>query len=223
MATLGLPAIGRLLRGEVESTPTALDRRSLIGLLATGAAAYGLAMGSFAMDEPSRLLQSVFSAIKTPILLLFATCLCMPSYFVVNTLLGLRDDFGEAISAIVAGQSAMAVVLASFAPIAVFWNFSTRAYQSTIVFHGVVFALASVAAQIVLRRRYAFLIERNRRHRWTLRFWLAMYWLVTIQSAWSLRPFIGTPGTPVRLFREDAFTNAFEAVGRIVMDTLTHR
>ncbi len=42
-----------------------------------------------------RLLQVVYSAVKVPFLLMATFVLSLPSFFVVNTLLGLRSDFAR--------------------------------------------------------------------------------------------------------------------------------
>jgi hypothetical protein len=74
------------------------------------------------------------------------------------------------------------------------------------------FAAASIAAQWVLRRRYAPLIARNPRHRVMVRTWLLLYAFVGIQMGWVLRPFLGQPGRPVTFFREDAWGNAYVVI-----------
>src|SRR4051812_44209103 len=83
---------------------------------------YGVAMGTYGVFAVTRSwnelrLQILFSALKVP-LLLAATCLMsMPSFFIVNTLAGLRDDFFEAVRAIAAAQAGLAIILASLAPL----------------------------------------------------------------------------------------------------------
>ena len=83
------------------------------------------------------------------------------------------------------------------------------------------FTVASVSAQWVLRRRYAPLITRNKRHRLMLRAWLGVYAFVGIQMAWVLRPFIGQPGRPVTFFREDTWGNAYVILFEIAWRTIT--
>ena len=103
----------------------------------------------------------------------------------------------------------MAVILASLAPYTALWYASTMDYQEATLFNAAMFAIASFAAQWVLRRRYVPLIARNPHHRVMVRVWLAMYAFVGIQMGWVLRPFIGQPGRPVTFFREDAWGNAY--------------
>jgi hypothetical protein len=82
------------------------------------------------------------------------------------------------------------------------------------------FAVASVTAQWVLRRRYGPLIARRPRHRLLLRAWLGIYIFVGIQMAWVLRPFVGSPDLPVQFFRKEAWGNAYEFIAHIIWRAL---
>ena len=83
------------------------------------------------------------------------------------------------------------------------------------------FGLASVSAQWLLKRQYAPLIEKSERHRQTLRVWFFMYAFVGIQMGWVLRPFIGRPDLPSRMFREEWFDNAYVVVFRLIWNVLS--
>ncbi len=160
----------------------------------------------------------VYSALKMPLLLMATLFLSLPSYFVLNTLLGVRSDFAAAWRGIVASQAGLTIILVSLAPITAFWYASTAYYRSAILFNALMFAVASAGAQAILRRAYRPLIERDPRHRWLLRIWIVLYAFVGIQMGWNLRPFIGTPDEPVRFFREGAWENAYVIVARMIWD-----
>ena len=215
-----------LLRGAALTGPAGRDPARAGGLwpglavLVVGGAVYGGVMGAFGGFAADRPLQVLFSAAKVPLLIAVTTALAMPSFFVLNTLLGLRDDFAEAARAVVATQSAVAVVLASLAPYTALWYASTTDYHEATVFNAAMFAAASVAAQWVLRRRYARLIARNRRHRVMLWGWLGVYAFVGIQMGWVLRPFIGQPGVPVTFFRDGVWGNAYVVIAETVWRAL---
>jgi hypothetical protein len=178
---------------------------------------YGGVMGAFA----GRLGQVVFSAVKVPLLLLATLGLSLPSYFVLNTLLGVRADFASALRGIVASQAGLTVVLVALAPLTTFWYASSADYDAAILFNAAMFAVASLAAQVLLARAYRPLIARNARHRWLLRIWLLLYAFVGIQMGWILRPFIGAPDQPVQFFRSGEWENAYVHVARLIWDTLT--
>jgi hypothetical protein len=177
-------------------------------LLAFGAA-YGAVMGTFGGFEGDRLLQILYSAIKVPGLLLVTFALSVPSFFVLNSLLGLRDDFRESFAALLATQAGLTVILASFAPFTALWYASSSDYDQALLFNAFMFGAASIAAQWILRARYRPLITRNPRHRIMINGWLILYAFIGIQLAWVLRPFVGSPAAPVRFFREDAWGNAY--------------
>ena len=46
-----------------------------------------------------------------------------------------------------------------------------------------------------------------------LQVWILVYGLVGTQMAWSLRPFIGSPGQPFEVLRMDQGSNFYQAVG----------
>src|SRR5437763_12180172 len=88
--------VDRLLRGAADSRSAAGEpaRGAWVGLavLAIGGAAYGGVMGAFGGFGTDRPLQILFSALKVPLLLAVTTALALPSFFVLNTLLGRRGD-----------------------------------------------------------------------------------------------------------------------------------
>ena len=185
--------IDGLLRGRDEA-PSRLNGLSpawLAGCVAAFGMIYGGVMGAFGGLWGDRLLQVAISAVKVPLLLLGTSLIAYPSFFVLNTLVGLRRDFAEATAALMAAQAGLAVVLASLAPLTVVWYASSSDYDAAIRVNGLMFAVASFAAQGLLRRRYRRLVERDPKHRWMLWTWLVIYVFVGIQMAWVFRPFVG--------------------------------
>ncbi len=199
----------RVLRGETSV-------RDLWLVLACGMS-YGLVMGCFG----GRWLQLVYSAVKVPILLLATVGLSLPSFFVLNTLLGLRDDFRAVVRAIVGAQAGLTVILVSLAPVTAFWYVSSTDYRAAILFNGLMFGVASFGAQVILRRSYGPLIARDPKHRILLRVWLIFYIFVGVQLGWVLRPFVGDPANPVEFFRAEAWDNAYVIVARMFWEKVS--
>ena len=193
------------------------------GLVVLCGLAYGAAMGTHGGLVGDRARQVAFSAVKVPLLLLATLLLSLPSYFVLNTLLGVRSDFAAAVRAIVASQAGLGLILASLAPLTLLWYASTADYDDAILFNALMFAVASLGAQVLLRRGYRALIARNARHRALLRTWIFIYAFVGIQMGWSLRPFIGAPNQPVRFFRVGAGENAYVVVARVIWNAVAPR
>ena len=182
---------------------------------------YGGVMGTYGGVAGDRLWQVVYSGVKVPLLLMATFLLSLPSFFVLNTLLGLRNDFTRVVTSLLATQASLTVILGSLAPVTAFWYVSSSEYQPAILFNGLIFAVASISAQWLLRREYRPLIARHPAHRWMLRTWIVIFVFVGIQMGWVLRPFIGNPHAPVQFFREDSWSNAYEVVGEMMWRVMT--
>lgn len=165
-------------------------------------------MGAFGL----RPLQSIYSATKVPLLLFLAPLVCLPNFYVVNALLGLRDDFPAACRGVFAGQATVAITLAALSPITLMVYGSTADYNSAVQANGAAFFVAAMAGQATLRRHYRALIASNPRHKIGRTAWLVLYVFVAIQLAWVLRPFVGSPNVKTRFFRENAWSNAYMVV-----------
>lgn len=187
-----------------------LWRRAATGVLF--GLAYGAAMGCFGGISDEHLLQVFYSAMKVPLLLVVSFALALPSFLVLNTLLGVREDFIEALRALIEAQTGGAIVLASLAPFTLLFYASSSSYEAAVLFNFVMFALASAGAQLLLRRRYRVLVARREMHRKLLWGWLFAYGFIATQMGWILRPFVGAPDAPVRFFREGAWGNVYEVL-----------
>ena len=208
-------------RGSFASGAKAAGRlRWLLGAVLIGGGAYGVVMGTFSGLGPGRYHQLLYSGLKVPLLLMVSFGLCLPTFAVLNTLAGLRDDFGDALRAVVATQSGVAICLLSLAPFTALFYASCADYPAALLFNGLVFGIAWLAGQVVARRYYGVLIRRNPTHRTMLYAWLVLYVFVGMQMAWVLRPFVGNPDSPVTFFRADAWGNAYMTVGRLVWSVL---
>jgi hypothetical protein len=212
-----------ILRGRSILTPGVSTMRQVLrlaGFVVLFGTFYGGVMGTFSATSPERALQIVYSAVKVPLLLLVTFTVALPSFFVMNTLMGTRSDFRQAIEALITTQAGLTIVLASLAPFTGLWYCSSGDYNWAILFNGLMFAIASFTAQLILRRLYAPLIRRNPRHRTLLKIWLGIYIFVAIQMAWVLRPFVGSPLSETRFFREGAFSNAYVFVFQLVWNQI---
>jgi hypothetical protein len=217
-----------VLRGEVSPAHGTRGRRfPVLGSLMLAIVVYGMfyggVMGSYGGVSGLRLWQAVYSAVKVPFLMLTTFLLSLPSFFVLNTLFGLRDDFARVVRALISTQAGLTVILSALAPFTAFWYVSGSGYETAILFNGMMFAVASFSAQWMLRREYIPLIESNPKHRWMLRTWIVIYVFVGIQMGWVLRPFIGDPKAPVQFFREGSWSNAYEFVLKLIWDVLNGR
>lgn len=220
MVITALHSADGLLRGDdrlAHGTNPLRHLALVVALMVGFGLIYGGVMGSYGGGRP---LQMLYSAVKVPLLLSATFVLSLPSFFVLNTLLGLRDDFGRAIRALIATQAGLTIILASFAPFTALWYVSVADYDGAKMFNLLMFGVASITAQLMLRRFYQPLIARDRRHRLLMRIWLVIYAFVGVQMGWVLRPFIGNPNDPTRFFRTEAWGNAYleviDSLGRVL-------
>ncbi len=187
---------------------------------------YGIAMGSYAWIDGHRsfsqqALQMLYSGLKLPLLITTTVGLSLPSFFVLNSLFGLRDDFREAVRAVISAQAGLVIILASLTPLTFFFyvsNTATTSYSAAILFNALMFAVASISAQRLLASWYAPLIEKNSRHRGMMVLWIFVFAFVGIQMGYVLRPFIGDPKSPTTFLRENPFENAYIRVWELVLE-----
>ncbi len=208
-------SLARTVTGEADSMLRARGRHAvdapgipvlhLLALLVLGSMTYGAVMG-FAGGKPE---QALYSALKVPLFLIGATLVCLPSFYVVNMVLGLGEDFLGALRGIICAQTTLAVTLAALAPITAFVYVSNGSYHVAKLLNGVMFGLASIAAQRTLARHYRPLLARNKRHRAALVAWPAIYIFVALQLAYALRPFVGNPRFPTEFLRDDWWGNVY--------------
>jgi len=210
-------SVDRLLRGE-EDRPGEL--RSRLITIALAGFFFGAVMGTYGGIGPERWRQIFYSAVKVPLLLAATFCLSVPSFFVLNTLLGLRGDFRRALAALAGAQAVLTVILASLAPLTVLWYVSGFSYSGAILFNAALFAVASAGGQLALRRSYRALAARHPAHRWTRTAWLVIYAFVGIQMGWVMRPFLGDPGLPTTFLRSEAMSNAYVVVAQMIREKL---
>jgi len=204
--------IEHLLRGEREfaSGRGAIPWLAIVVVVALFGAAHGALIGSFTL----RAEQALYSALKLPLLIACSTAMCLPSFYAINSVMGLRDDFSAALRGVLCAQAIVAVVLASLAPIVLLIYLSSDSYRGAVLVNGLAFCAASLCGQFALARHFRPLIARNRRHALACGAWLALYWFVTIQLAWVLRPFVGAPGMEPTFLRPQAWSNAYVALAR---------
>ncbi len=194
MTGLAIPRLERVLQAREEPAAVCLL------FLAAGGALHGFALGA-SSGEP---MLAVYSAIKVPILLLASSLVTLPTFYVLHAVLGIRDDFVAACHGLWGAQAAMAIALGALAPLVAFLALSASDPYFLTLADGVLFAIALVVGQVVLRRHYRPLLARDRRHRTTLAAWAVLYVFFAIQLAWVLRPFLGTKGYAIEFLRATA-------------------
>jgi hypothetical protein len=219
-----LEAIGspELLLFELGRGAARRGRPLVIGIGAAGFL-YGAAMGAFACDSFERSKLVLYAGLKVPLLLFATTAVCLPGFFVLNTVAGLRGEFARALRAIFAGQAGVAFALAAQSPLVLFLYASGIDHDTALLANAAMFGCAAGIGQLVLRAHYRELILEHPGHRIMLAAWIFLYSFIGIQMGWLLRPFVGSPEIPVTFFRDEPFSNAYVVVVQLFVGALSPR
>lgn len=175
-------------------------------------AAYGAIMGLF---QPG--LQTLYSALKLPIVVLGTGLLCTPTFYVFNAILGSRFTFRQTLTTVLFLGCSTTLVLVAFAPIAWFFTVSTRGPGFLVFLHLLVFLIATGYGIGTLNtaRRYLNYIDASHTpiNGGFLLVWFVIVLFVGLQMAYTFRPlFIPDPGVPI-LFHSGERGLFFEEIG----------
>ena len=181
-------------------------------------ALYGAVMGS-----THSLWQALSSAAKLPILFLATLIVCSPTLYFFNILFGSDQSLTQNIALTLTAITVTAVLLLSFAPIAMFFLLTTSNYQFFKLLNVAVFIAAGGMGVLFLGQGMRVVSGEGKegsgaRHL-VLRLWILVYAFVGSQMAWTLRPFIGAPSMNFELFRQfggNFYTNIVASVGEIL-------
>ncbi len=181
-------------------------------------ALYGAVMGS-----THSLWQTLSSAAKLPVLFLATLIVCSPTLYFFNILFGSDQSLTQSIALILTAITVTAVLLLSFAPIAMFFLLTTSNYQFFKLLNVAVFVAAGGMGVLFLSQGMRVVSAAGQegagaRHT-VLRLWILVYAFVGSQMAWTLRPFIGAPSMQFELFRQfggNFYTNIVASVGEIL-------
>lgn len=191
MFVSALRALDQILRGdatrlaELKTGQLDIPLRQIVPVLVLLAALYGAAMGLFGtlhLGQP----QLVINLIKVPCLFLFTLLVTFPSLCVFNILVGSRLSTRTLLNMFVVSLGVMIVVLASLAPILVFFTLSTRSHPFMVLLNGLNVLIAAAWGR-------SFLVQ-------TLHGLLLAEESITAASAGVERP---EPGPPTELQFED--------------------
>ncbi|MFN6104540.1 MAG: hypothetical protein ACK5EA_08825 [Planctomycetaceae bacterium] len=141
MLVSALRALDKILRGdatrlaELQTGRLDISLRQIVPVLLLLAALYGAAMGLFGtlhLGQP----QLFVNLLKVPCLFLFTLLVTFPSLCVFNILVGSRLSTRTLLNMFVVSLGVMIVVLASLAPILVFFTLSTRSHPFMVLLNG---------------------------------------------------------------------------------------
>jgi hypothetical protein len=179
---------------------------------------YGAVMGS-----SHSLWQTMSSAVKLPILFLATLFVCVPSLYFFSLLFGSNQSLGQSVTVILTAITVTAVLLLSCAPITLFFLLTTSQYQFFKLLNVTIFAVSGLMGIVFLYQGIKVVSGSEKEgavtRKWVLILWMFVYAFVGSQMAWTIRPFIGAPGTPFELFRQlggNFYSNVFSSIGEIL-------
>lgn len=151
-------------------------------------AAYGAILG---LVQPG--LQTLYAAMKLPIVVLGTALLCTPTFYVFNAILGSKFTLKQTVASILFLAALSALVLMAFAPIAWFFTVSTGGVGFLTSLHLFIFYVAVTYGIRSLNqaRKYLSHLDNTQTpiHGGFLLLWFVIVLFVALQMAYYLRPF----------------------------------
>lgn len=188
-------------------------------LLVIFSSIYGIVMGSY-----SGVLEAISSGVKVPLLFLLALLICFPAFFILQHALGSKLRFWQMLAVILCGFVMIALVMASFAPIVLFFLITGGDYSFLQLLHVAIFGLAGSFGMKIILDGLKFCCEKRCVYPKVgvvvFRCWIVILAFVGMQLAWNLRPFIGSRDLPFQVFRRRE-GNLYRFVARAAVDLVT--
>lgn len=179
---------------------------------------YGATMGAMGLSSGvgRGLFQMLTSAVKVPVLFLLSVAICFPVLYIVLVLMGARLRFQQTLALILLALTLNSVLLASCAPIVVFFILTGSDYHFIKLLHVGIFGFSGVWAMAALWHGLQTMCEKSdlypRQAVRILQVWILVFGFVGTQMAWSLRPFVGSPDLGYEVFRSGREGNFYRAV-----------
>jgi len=189
---LDVALLNRLLRSPAEVAADCREDRDLkslaanaIGAIFAGAVLFGAAVGSWRGG-----VQIAFVAAKLPLVTLGTLALCVPAFYAVAAVFGRPWSLRAAVSIMLVAGARLSLVLLAATPVVWLAINLGASYDAVKLMAALAYALAGLAALGLLLRGLG---DGPGRIGTVLTF-IGVFLVVGGQSAWILRPYIGTPG-----------------------------
>jgi hypothetical protein len=165
-------------------------------------AVYGLAMGLFASPGVA-----LVSAAKAPLIALFSVLLCVPSLYVFSCVAGVPVTATQVGALASAAVAMTGLLLLGLTPVAWLFSVSTSNLACVVVINLVAWLIAiSFALRFFGLLGQAGCADKTTGFKW----WLAIYVVVSLQMATTLRPLLGPCDTGWRESGKKFFVTHFK-------------
>src|SRR4051812_40425804 len=155
-----MQTLDRILRGEMtrgsnlEKGLAEIPLGGMTILIVVLGAVFGMGVGSFALfkDGGPSIEQFLAATVKLPALFLLTLVIAFPSLYVFNALVGSRLLLLPVLRLLMAGLGVTMAVLASFAPIVVFFSISTTSYSFMVLLNVAMCSVAGILGLSFLKQ-----------------------------------------------------------------------
>ncbi|MFX1563142.1 MAG: zinc ribbon domain-containing protein [Promethearchaeota archaeon] len=110
---------------------------------------YGASMGLFSSG-----IQILYSAFKIPLLLFLTLYICVPTFYVLDSLVGGALSLRQMLTILLAGFTIMVTILLAFLPVTVFFLLTTSDYTFIVIINVIVFGLGGIGALVYFLQGY---------------------------------------------------------------------
>ncbi len=191
----------------------------------------GLGLFGAAMGLTSGLPWALTSSIKLPLVFCASLLICLPTLYYFSLLVGGRLTLLQTIALILTALTVTAVLSLGFALISLFFHFTGSGYSFMVALNVVMLAVSAGAgllflvqgalymdqtappAHVSLSGWFGFFLTGGARSA-VLVSWVLIFGFIGLQMGWTLRPFLGAPGSDFVLMRpvEGSFYQSFLGV-----------
>ena len=176
---------------------------------------YGVVMGSYNSWQ-----QALISGVKLWMLLMITLLICLPSFYIVQLVLGSKVTLRQILIIILSGFVLTTTIMLAFAPIVLFFQLSGDNYAFLQLIHVFVFIFSGFFGMRVAAEALKNAFEEKKLYpkigSSIFRIWVIIFAFVGLQLSWNLRPFVGTKDMPFQLFRTEARGNVYSTLLRSV-------
>ncbi|MCK5832331.1 hypothetical protein KAH81_01540 [bacterium] len=162
---------------------------------------YGISMGLY-----NSIPQAISAAIKVPVLFILSLIICSPALFIFNILLGSKLSLAQSLAMILSAFVMAGCILASFAPIVIFFMLIGSSYTFLRLLHIAIFTIAGLTSMKTLNDGLVYACEEHsvypKQGVQIFKIWVIIFAFVGTQLAWNLRPFLGNKDLQFQLFRK---------------------
>ncbi len=179
-------------------------------------ALYGGSMGTYAGG-----LQILFDAIKIPMLFLVAVFVSLPTYFVLNGILGGEMSLKQMTVLFMISITVMATMMIAFLPVTLFFMLTTpertfAAYAFTVLLNVFFFGIAGVTAVSYLLRGFSKIHGENKKWVPAMITGSGVLAFVGTQLAWVLRPYFHLSTAFIAPPSGNFYIAVIELIGRLL-------